>query len=222
MGDLAFLHVRLTALLSSLSPSSLNTCPAKVNTFGRKVNTSGQKLNTSGQKLNTSAPKLNTLPPPTEHIPSRAHPPPPALRAPSPPFMVSLSNYIPPVVSLAWGRGSEPAPACPGLDPGGPIRGEETSGQPPHPAPSSSRGALLFTLSEGRETFAKLPWPSDSGLLFLPRPLGEGWGEGLPGNQPGVTQRSQGRGRACPELAECGEGSSGRAPRPHRDIKTTH
>ncbi len=55
MGDLDFLHARLTALPSALSPSSLNTCPAKLNTFG--------------QKLDTSAPKLNTFTRPTEHIP---------------------------------------------------------------------------------------------------------------------------------------------------------
>ncbi len=40
------------------------------------------------------------------------------------------------------------------------------------------------------ETFAQLTWSSSLRPLLLPLPLGEGWGEGLPGNHPGVTQRS--------------------------------
>ena len=40
------------------------------------------------------------------------------------------------------------------------------------------------------ETFAQPPWSSNLRPLLLPLPLGEGWGEGLPGNHPGVTQRS--------------------------------
>ena len=48
------------------------------------------------------------------------------------------------------------------------------------------------------ETFAKLPWPSDSGLLFLPRPLGEGWGEGLPGTAPRLTRIAPGHSNRGP------------------------
>ena len=94
----------------------LNTCPAKVNTSGRKldtspakVDTSPSKLNTFGQKLDTFARRLDTLPPklntsarPPEHIPSHAHPPPPALRAPSP---------------TVHGEPVEPHPGVPGRDP---------------------------------------------------------------------------------------------------------
>ena len=61
---------------------------------------------------------------------------------------------------------------------------------------SSNLRPLLLPLP--LETFAKRPSPSKVRRLLLPLPLGEGWslprtrsgGEGLPGNHPGVTQRS--------------------------------
>ena len=40
-----------------------------------------------------------------------------------------------------------------------------------------------------KQTLAKHPSTPEPRPIFLPRPLGEGWGEGLPRNQPGLTQK---------------------------------
>ncbi len=44
--------------------------------------------------------------------------------------------------------------------------------------------------SRSSETFAQRPASSQVRPLLLPLPVGEGWGEGLPGNPPRITQRS--------------------------------
>ena len=48
-------------------------------------------------------------------------------------------------------------------------------------------GAPLVALA--RETVVQRRSTSRDGPFFLPLPVGEGWGEGLPGNQPSVTQQ---------------------------------
>ena len=75
---------------------------------------------------------------------------------------------------------------------------------------------LLPPLAE--ETSANHPWSSSLGPLFLTLPLGEGWGEGLPGNHPGVTQMSPlGVGWSLPRTRSGGEGLRGN----HRRVMQT-
>ena len=102
------------------------------------------------------------------------------------PFVVSralfLAHCLPLVVSLA-AVGRQPALS---LSKGIPLSAHlETFAKLPRP---SKVRRLLLPLP--LETFAKLPRSSNVRLFLLPLPLGEGWGEGLPGNHPGVTQRS--------------------------------
>ena len=99
------------------------------------------------------------------------------------------------------------------------VIGEGSSGRDPtrqQPRADSRVERAIRSFPLPVETFAQPPWSSNLRPLLLPLPLGEGWGEGLPGNHPGVTQRSPvGDGWSLPRTRSGGEGLPGTHPKHH-------
>ena len=85
--------------------------------------------------------------------------------------------------------GRERARACPGRDPGVRVESPESlpSPEPPTPPPQKRRSSPLV-MPPPAPAFRRPEFPRHR--LFLPLPVGEGRGEGLPGTHSRVTHRS--------------------------------